>query len=72
MPDIAGVGDTNGDGLSDFLMATNLIVSLINGRARSEWPTSGLASVNSIARLQGDGRVAARVRRGRRERRRLA
>jgi hypothetical protein len=55
MPDIAGVGDTNGDGLSDFLMATNLIVSLINGRSRQEWPTSALASVNSIARLQGDG-----------------
>ena len=55
MPDIAGVGDTNGDGLSDFLMATNLIVSLINGRSRPEWPASALASVNSIARLQGDG-----------------
>lgn len=55
MPDITGVGDTNGDGLSDFLMATNQIVSLINGRARSEWPTSALASVNSIARLQGVG-----------------
>ncbi len=55
MPNIAGVGDTNGDGLSDFLMATNQIVSLINGRARSEWPASGIASSYAIARLQGDG-----------------
>ncbi|MBI5566352.1 MAG: FG-GAP repeat protein, partial [Chloroflexi bacterium] len=55
MPNLAGVGDTNGDGLSDILMAMNQSVWLINGRSKPELPTSALASLYAIARFQGDG-----------------
>ncbi len=55
MPKIAGVGDTNGDGLSDILLATNQAVWLVNGRPKQELPSSALASVNSIALFDADG-----------------
>ncbi|HOU15807.1 MAG TPA: hypothetical protein PKZ84_22105 [Anaerolineae bacterium] len=55
IPNLAGLGDTNGDGLSDILLASYQAVWLINGRPKSDWPATSLAADVSSALLQGTG-----------------
>ncbi|MCX8005667.1 MAG: FG-GAP-like repeat-containing protein, partial [Burkholderiaceae bacterium] len=56
MPNLAGLGDINGDGLSDFLLASSQGVWLIPGRSKQEWPNSDAAQLVSIGLLVGNGR----------------
>lgn len=55
MPNLAGLGDMDGDGLSDFLLASSGGVWLIPGRSQKEWPASGAAQSNSTGLLVGNG-----------------
>jgi len=55
VPNLAGVGDANGDGLSDVLLAGFEMTWLIYGRPKHTLPVSGLAEANAIAVLDGGG-----------------
>ncbi len=55
IPNLAGLGDTDGDGLSDILLASYQAVWLINGRPKGDWPTTRLATGVASALLQGNG-----------------
>ncbi|MEJ5308586.1 MAG: FG-GAP-like repeat-containing protein [Anaerolineae bacterium] len=55
MPNLAGLGDTDGDGLSDILLASYQAVWLINGRPKGDWPETRLATDIASALLQGNG-----------------
>ncbi|MGD8472611.1 MAG: hypothetical protein PVH59_00715, partial [Anaerolineae bacterium] len=51
-PDLAGLGDTNGDGLSDLLIASpGAAVALVHGHPDDEWPASPIALVTGAAAL---------------------
>ncbi len=55
VPNLAGVGDTNGDGLSDVLLAGFDMTWLIYGRPKHTLPVSGSAEANAIVVLDGGG-----------------
>jgi hypothetical protein len=55
VPNLAGLGDTDGDGLSDVLLAGYQGAWLLPGRSKLEWPASGTAISNSIGLLLANG-----------------
>jgi hypothetical protein len=55
-PNLAGLGDTNGDGLSDFLVAArNTPAALVLGRTSDAWPATMPLSSQAAAHLSGGG-----------------
>ena len=54
-PQLAGLGDTNGDGLSDVLLAGVATTWLIGGRPKGELPLSAAAEDYALAAFQGEG-----------------
>ena len=55
VPNLAGLGDTDGDGLSDWLLAGYSNVWLIGGRPRQAMPSISPAAGIALAKLQGAG-----------------
>jgi len=55
VPNLAGLGDTDGDGLSDWLLAGSTSVWLIGGQPRQTIPSTPLAADIALAELQGEG-----------------
>ncbi|MCU0522943.1 MAG: VCBS repeat-containing protein, partial [Anaerolineae bacterium] len=55
LPNLAGLGDADGDGLSDVLLAGDGRVWLIGGRPKDALPAAAPASDHAIATLQADG-----------------
>ena len=72
-PSLAGLGDTNGDGLSDLLIASpGAEVALVYGRPDGEWPASPIGlGTDADALFDAFGAQQTVSPGGRSERRRL-